>query len=81
MPAWRNNNVRGAERALAGRTMSDTSWLKLVEVGGLLAALLGFVWWQWRDLAQAKRDSAARRQRDGSSDAAPAGSKDERNSP
>lgn len=81
MPVWRNNNVQGAERALAGRTMSDTSWLKLVEVGGLVAALSGFVWWQWRDLAQAKRESAAKRQRDSSEPAAPAGKNDERISP
>jgi hypothetical protein len=81
MPAWRNNNVQGAERALAGRTMSDTSLLKLVEVGGLLAALFGFVWWQWRDLAQAKRESAAKKEREATEGTAPAGSKDARHSP
>lgn len=42
--------------------MSDTDAFKLVEAGLLLAALFGFVWWQRRDLAQAKRETARQRQ-------------------
>jgi hypothetical protein len=52
--------------------MSDTAWLKLVEVGGLVAALAAFVWWQWRDLAVAKRESAARKEREARAVTAPA---------
>lgn len=73
--------MQGAERALAGQTMSDTAWLKLVEAGGLVAALAAFVWWQWRDLAAAKRESAARKEREASASAAPARATDERETP
>jgi len=61
--------------------MSDTAWLKLVEVGGLVTALAVFVWWQWRDLAVAKRESAARKEREARAVEAPARATGEREAP
>jgi hypothetical protein len=43
--------------------MSDTALLKAVEVGGLIAALAAFVWWQMRDLKAARERTARERER------------------
>jgi hypothetical protein len=42
--------------------MSDTDAFKLAEAGLLLAALIGFVWWQRRDLEKARRETARQRE-------------------
>jgi len=41
--------------------MSQTNLLKLLEVGVLLLALGVFVWWQMRDLKQAREATARQR--------------------
>jgi hypothetical protein len=41
--------------------MSDTDTFKLLEVGGLLVGGALVVWWQMRDLKQAKAKSLAER--------------------
>jgi hypothetical protein len=43
--------------------MSDAGALKAVEVLVLLAAGVGFVWWQLRDVSQAQKRSRAERER------------------
>lgn len=46
------------------------SWLKAIEVLGVLAAGLAFAWWQFSDLAKARRDTeAGRKDKPGSRDA------------
>jgi len=73
--------VPGADSAASNSTVSDTSWLKLVEAGGLVAALAAFVWWQMRDLANAKRESAAKREQEANADKASASTSDGRDTP
>jgi len=73
--------VPGADRAALNPVMSDTGWLKLVEAGGLVAALAVFVWWQMRDLANAKRESAAKREKDATADKTSASTGDGRDTP
>ena len=42
--------------------MSDVGALKAVEVLVLLAAGVGFVWWQLRDVSRARKQSRAERE-------------------
>jgi hypothetical protein len=41
--------------------MDSLSWLMVVKVLGIAALGGGFVWWQFRDLARAKKRSAERK--------------------
>ncbi len=41
--------------------MGNLSWLMLVKVLGIAALGLGFVWWQFRDLAREKKRSDERK--------------------
>ena len=42
--------------------------LKLLEVLGVLAAGIGFAWWQFSDLARARRETERAREREEAAD-------------
>jgi len=45
-------------------TRQTMSWLKVIEVLGVLAGGIAFAWWQFSDLAKARRETEAGRKSD-----------------